>query len=77
MAGYFKTGYPNEAVKEIDSDTLLVRGDNDFLVSLESLNELKEHIENSSLLNVPFAEHLVHEEQPLIVETVIKQFLAK
>ena len=72
-----KSGYPNESVKAINSDTLLIRGDNDFLVSLKSLNELKGYIENSSLLNVPFAEHLVHEEQPLIVQTVIKQFLTE
>ncbi len=70
-----ETGYPNERVKAIESDTLLIRGDSDFLVSLKSLNELQERIANSSLLNVPFAEHVVHEEQPLIVETVIRQFL--
>ena len=70
-----KAGYPNEAVKSIEAEVLLIRGDGDFLVSLASLNELKACIKNASLLNVPFAEHLVHEEQPFIVETAVKQFL--
>lgn len=71
------TGYPNERVQEITAKTLLIRGDNDFLVSLESLAELKGKIKDVSLLNVPFAEHVVYEEQPEIVEIILKQFLRK
>jgi len=68
-------GHPNENVNNISAETLLIRGDNDFLVSLESLTELKTKIKGSSLLNVPFAEHVVHEEQPQVIEIILKQFL--
>lgn len=70
-----ETGHPNESVNEITSKTLLIRGDNDFLVSLESLAELQSRIVGSSFMNVPFAEHVVHEEQPKVVEMMLKHFL--
>jgi len=70
-----KTGHPNERVKDICAQTLLIRGDNDFLVSLECLVELKAKINASSFLNVPFAEHVVYKEQPQVVEIILKQFL--
>ncbi len=69
-----ETGHPNEKVKNISAETLLIRGDNDFLVSSESLAELKTEIKGSSFLNVPFAEHVVHEEQPQVIEIILKQF---
>ncbi|MDM8523262.1 alpha/beta hydrolase [Desulfococcaceae bacterium HSG8] len=68
------TGHPNESVEDISAKTLLIRGDNDFLVSLESLSELKDKIKGSSFLNVSFAEHAVYEEQPQVVEIMLKQF---
>lgn len=70
-----ETGHPNESVKNITAKTLLIRGDNDFLVSLESLAELKGKINESSLMNVPSAEHVVYEKQPQIIEIIVKQFL--
>ncbi len=70
-----ETGHPNESVNSIAAKTFLVRGDNDFLVSLESLAELQAKIEGSSFMNVPFAEHVVYEEQPHVVEIMLKQFL--
>lgn len=72
-----ETGHPNERVKDITAEALLIRGDNDFLVSLESLAELKGRIEESSFMNVPFAEHVVYEDQPQIIEIMLKQFLNK
>jgi len=69
-----KTGHPNEKVKNISAETLLIRGDNDFLISAESLAELKIKIKGSSFLNVPFAEHVAHEEQPQVIEIILKQF---
>ncbi len=68
-------GYPNDNVKKITAETLLIRGDNDFLISLESLNILKSNIKDSKLMNIPFAEHVVYKEQAECVEIVIKQFL--
>ncbi len=69
------TGQPDESVKNINAETLLIRGDKDFLVSLESLVELKDKINNSAFFNVPFAEHEVYEEQPQVIEIILKQFL--
>ncbi|MCP3926711.1 MAG: alpha/beta hydrolase [Desulfobacterales bacterium] len=70
-----ETGHPDERVKNISARTLIIRGDNDFLVSLESISALQRNIKDSSLLNVPFVEHVVHQEQKEIVEIAIKQFL--
>lgn len=70
-----KSGYPNESVKVIKTQLLLIRGDQDFLTSLESTVELHRIIENSYFLNVPFAEHVVYEEQKDICQRVIHQFL--
>ena len=70
-----RTGHPNECVKDISAKTLLIRGDHDFLVSLESLTELQNKIAGSSFMNVPFAEHAVYEEQPQAIEMMLRQFL--
>lgn len=72
-----KTGHPNERVKDISAKTLLVRGDNDFLVSLESLVKLKSIIHDSSFMNIPFAEHTVYEEQPKLLEIALINFLSR
>ena len=69
------TGYPNQDVKNILADTLLIRGDNDFLFSLNSLRILQNNIKNSKLMNIALAEHSVYEEQKEIVKIIIKQFL--
>ncbi len=71
------TGHPNESVKNISAETLIIKGDNDFLVSTESLAKLKNEIPNSWFMNVPFAEHLVHEEQAEMVKMVLEKFLLK
>ena len=70
-----KSGYPNESVKAIKTQLLLIRGDQDFLTSLESTVELHRIIENSHFLNVPFAEHVVYAEQKDICQRMIHQFL--
>lgn len=53
------TGHPDEQVKNITAKTLIIRGENDFAISLESANELKETLKDAHLLNVPFSEHSV------------------
>ena len=70
-------GQPNEDVCKIKASTLLIRGDNDFLSSLESYVQLQKNIENSSILNIPFSEHIVFAEQPQIVEIALREFLLK
>ena len=69
------TGRPDKSVKDISAETLLIRGDKDFLVSLGSLVELTDKINNSALLNVPFAGHEVYEEQPQVIKIMLKQSL--
>lgn len=70
-----KAGHPDKSVKNITSPTLIIKGDSDFFISLESIVELKSILGNASFLDVPFAEHLVYEEQKDICEIAIKQFL--
>lgn len=69
------TGQPNESVKAIAAEVLIIRGDKDFLVSLASSSQLAGEIEHSAFLNVPFADHVVYEDQATICEIAIKQFL--
>lgn len=70
-----ESGHPGENVQHIEAETLILRGEDDFLVSLESLVELKKRIKKSLLANIPFAGHQVYPEQPQITESIIKQFL--
>lgn len=66
-------GYPGDRVSDISCPTLLVRGDDDPLFSLEEAAELRQLIRNSHLLNVPFAGHTVLAENPrLIVESIVR-----
>lgn len=70
-----ETGHPNDLVETITAKTLLMRGDKDFLVSVDSLADLQKRIQHSSLMNVPFAEHEVHKTQPQLTKYAIKQFM--
>ncbi len=69
------SGYPNEAVKNISCPLLIVRGDDDHLVSREAVVELSALVKNSRLLNIPFAGHLAFAEQKEIFMTSLNQFL--
>jgi len=70
-----ETGHPADQVKAIDAKVLLIRGENDFLVSLESLVALKGHLKEASFMNVPFAEHVVYDDQPQVIEIIVKRFM--
>lgn len=72
-----ENGHPDNRVGSIESDTLIIRGDNDFLVSAESLVALQKRIKGSLFMNVPYAAHVVHREQEDIVKSVVNQFLNK
>ena len=69
------SGYPNEAVKNIFCPLLIVRGDDDYLVSKESVVELSTLVKNSSFLNIPFAGHDVIEDQKEIFMISLSEFL--
>jgi len=70
-------GYPSKLVEDIQCPTLIMRGDNDFLFSLEEAVALKSKIPNSDFANIPFTEHAAHQESPLVVGTMLKQFYCK
>ena len=58
------TGFPNEAVQHITCPLLIVRGENDHLVSEESLLELSEIVSDSRYVNIASAGHVVfHDEK--------------
>jgi pimeloyl-ACP methyl ester carboxylesterase len=71
------SGYPNEAVKNISCPLLIVRGDEDHLLSREAAIELSGLVENSRLLNIPFAGHVAFEEQKEIFMISLNEFLKR
>ena len=71
------SGLPSERVRNISCPTLIVRGDDDHLVSKQSMFELSEVIKGARLLNIPFAGHVAFEEQKEIFITSVIEFLKK
>ncbi len=69
------SGYPNEAIKNISCPLLIIRGDEDHLVSREAVFEAASWVKGSKLLNIPYAGHVVHEEQKEICTIIINEFL--
>lgn len=70
-------GHPNDRVGEIAAETLLVRGDQDHLLRLEEAVELKKRLKKCQFFNVPYAGHAAHEDQPKLVQLMVRDFLAK
>ena len=68
------SGYPNEAVKNISCSTLIVRGDDDHLISKATVFELSEIVSGSRLLNIPFAGHAAFEDQKEIFMISLNEF---
>ena len=68
-------GYPNEAVRDITAALLVVRGDEDPLVSRANAVELADRVPGAKLLNIPFADHSTHEDQPGWLLAVLDAFL--
>lgn len=71
------SGHPNDAVKNISCPLLIVRGDDDHLLSREAVIELSGLVKKSTLLNIPFAGHVAFDDQKEIVTTVLNEFLLK
>ena len=71
------SGYPNEGVKNIFCPLLIVRGDDDHLLSKESVVELSNLVKNSSFLNIPFAGHSAFEDQKEIFMISLSEFLKR
>lgn len=68
-------GYPNEAVRDISASLLVIRGDDDQLVSRSNAVELADRVPGARLLNVPFADHSAHEDRPQWLLPILDAFL--
>ena len=71
------SGYPNEAVKSISCPLLIVRGNDDHLLSREAVVELSALVKTSRLLNIPFAGHVAFEDQKEIFMLGLNEFLRR
>ena len=71
------SGYLKDKINNITCPLLIVRGDNDHLVSKSSVVEFSELIKGSSLLNIPFAGHTAFQEQKEIFMLSFNQFMKK
>lgn len=69
------SGYPNEQVKNISCPLLIVRGENDPVVSESEIDELSEIVKTAQLLNIPSAGHAVFEDQQELFTIRLKEFL--
>jgi pimeloyl-ACP methyl ester carboxylesterase len=69
------SGYPNEAVRNISCPLLIVRGDDDHLLSREAVVEVSGLVQNSRLLNIPFAGHVAFDDQKEIFMISLNDFL--
>jgi pimeloyl-ACP methyl ester carboxylesterase len=69
------TGYPAESVKNISCPLLIIRGDEDHLVSLQSLVELRGLVKDAKLMNVAFAGHVAFADRKEVVMATIKEFM--
>ncbi|RYY74893.1 MAG: alpha/beta hydrolase [Gammaproteobacteria bacterium] len=72
-----ETGYPGGKVENISCPLLLIRGDDDHLVALQSIVDLRGIVKNAKFMNVAFAGHVAFEEQKNIVVSTIKQFITQ
>lgn len=70
-----EAGYPQEAVRGIQAGLLIVRGDEDSLVSRTNALELANRVAGAMLLNLPFAGHSAHEDRPQWLLPVLDEFL--
>ncbi len=70
------TGRPNESVKNISCPTLIVRGENDPIVSSSDIVELSKLIKHTHILNIPSAGHEVFQDQLEIFTTQLKEFIS-
>ena len=69
--------YPDENVKSITSDTLIIRGDKDHLIKRNFIFDIAELIKKVNLSNIPFAGHAVHADEPEVLMLMINKFLSK
>jgi len=71
-----RSEYPGRSVRSITSPLLVIRGDDDFLVSRRQGFDLVEQVEDAWLLNLLFAAHTVLEDSPEDVLPALKAFFS-
>jgi pimeloyl-ACP methyl ester carboxylesterase len=69
------SGYPNDTVRHIRCPLLVVRGDEDHLVSRQGAMELADRVENAKLLNFPFVGHVAFQDADGVFKIVLERFL--
>lgn len=69
------SGCPQDAIAEITCPTLILRGDGDFLLSLEEAAEAQSRIAGSSFGNIPYARHAAIADSPIVTGTMIHDFI--
>lgn len=70
-----ESGYPYDLVEKIRCPTLVMRGDNDFLFSLDEAVALRSKMANCSFANIPQTAHSSHQESPELVGKMLKHFM--
>lgn len=68
-------GYPGQRMSDVSIPLLVVRGDNDFLTSLDSFARLKTLNPGIAFLNVSQAEHVAFAEAPDVFLAALARFL--
>lgn len=68
-------GYPVETVREIVASLLVIRGDEDQLVSRENSIALADRVDNARLLNLSYADHALHEDRADWLWPTLEHFL--
>lgn len=66
--------YPGDAVRRIGGPLLVIRGDADALFPRANAVELADLVPGALLLNLPYARHAAHEDQPEILGAMIGRF---
>jgi valacyclovir hydrolase len=68
-------GHPRDSVKDIRCGLLAARGDDDPFVSRAQVFGLTEQVKGATLLNIPFAGHALHEDEPELLMLSVNRFL--
>ncbi|MGL6539407.1 alpha/beta fold hydrolase [Aeromonas hydrophila] len=70
-----QTGYPGTNISKITTPTLIVRGDEDHLLSFSEASEICELIESANMLNILSAGHEAYKDAPDQFLTAVNRFL--
>ncbi|MBA2368771.1 MAG: alpha/beta hydrolase [Candidatus Protochlamydia sp.] len=69
------SGRPNEAVKNISCPLLILRGENDPIVTNSDIMELSNYVKNALIINIPSAGHEVFRQHSRIFIEHVNKFL--